>query len=621
MKWFLLLAGVSVALSAVVTKAPSKRDFFLNERETGGHSLVVLTSNKGSIILGHIGRKAALEDEDVTFNMDAALDEASGGWKVTVSWEGPSDKVFEDCYNFRHKEWYGGPEQKKQHWPIQKSKLEKYSMISKEDDNAAVSERYWLNSAGYYFYVHPEAPLFVDYHNVEKDHICFISEVAAPYSTKRTRNVLKYDIWFFDDPKIAHQHAVDTYLGKPSGIPDYRMIQYPVWSTWARYSREIDQDSLWAFANEIVEYGYPNAQFEIDDLWEICYGSLTVDERKLPDLKKLVQDIKSLGFRVTIWVHPFINKDCDPWYSEALEKGYLVLNEEGSPDTTWWNNNGSVPGYIEFTNPEASNWYTQRIQTLIDTYDIDSLKFDAGESSWSPQIPVQNGDIDLHPGNIVEAYVRAVAEFGPMIEVRSGMRTQDLPVFIRMVDKDTYWGFNNGLATLVTTLLQMNLNGYTLVLPDMIGGNGYNDKPGRELFIRWLQANVFMPTLQYSFVPWDHDQETIEICRKFTQLHADFADEIVAAMEASVQNGTPVNAPVWWLDPTDEDALPIWDEFLLGEKILAAPVLEEGAVSRHIYLPKGLWRDGVSGDQVQGPIWLMDYPAPLDTLPYFVLED
>lgn len=219
------------------------------------------------------------------------------------------------------KQWYGGPEQKEQYWPIQKSKLAYYSMISKEDDNAAVSERYWLNSAGQYIYVQRESPLFVDHHNVLENHICFIAEVAAPYSTKRTHNSLKYDIWFFENAKVAQQHAIDTYLGKPSGIPDYRMIQYPVWSTWARYSREIDQNSLWEFANEIKDSGFPNAQFEIDDLWEICYGSLTVDERKLPDLKQLVQDIKGLGFRVTIWTHPFINKDCDPWYSEALEKG------------------------------------------------------------------------------------------------------------------------------------------------------------------------------------------------------------------------------------------------------------------------------------------------------------
>ncbi|XP_048484586.1 myogenesis-regulating glycosidase isoform X1 [Plutella xylostella] len=612
MKLLLVLAGLALAHGA------SPRDLVV-EPQDGQHQLSVVNSAGDVFLTGLVGRAASADDEAVTFSSSLEEDEASGGWKVSVSWEGPSDRVFQDCYSFENYQWYAGPEQKEQYWPIQKSNLTKYSIVAKEEDNAAVSERYWLNSRGRYFYVHPEVPLFVDYHNELDNHICFIAEVADPYSTRRTRNVLKYDVWLFKDAKLAHQHAVETYLGKPSGIPDYRMIQYPVWSTWARYSREIDRNSLWTFANEIADSGFPNAQFEIDDLWEVCYGSLTVDDRKLPALKELVQDIKSLGFRVTIWVHPFINKDCEPWYTLALQKGYLVLNEEGSPDSTWWNDNGSVPGYIDFTNPEAARWWTDRVRSVIETYDIDSVKFDAGESSWSPQIPVQNGDIELHPGHIVQTYVRAVAKFGPMIEVRTGMRTQDLPVFVRMVDKDTYWGFNNGLATLVTTLLSMNLNGYTLVLPDMIGGNGYNEAPSKELFIRWLQANVFMPTLQYSFVPWDHDDETVEICRRHTQLHADYADVIVAAMEASVKRGTPVNPPIWWLDPTDDEALAVWDEFLLGETILAAPVLVEGAVSRDVYLPAGSWRDGNSGATVQGPTWLRDYPAPLDTLPYFIL--
>ncbi|XP_063539892.1 myogenesis-regulating glycosidase-like [Cydia strobilella] len=617
MKLFLLFAGVTAVL-CVAPRAQNTRSLLVEEHADGGFHVTIVNDAGVSDVLGILGRNVIVDDS-VTFDVTSTFDEDSGGYKITVTWDGPSDRVFEDCFDFGNKQWFAGPEQKEQYWPLQHSNLKKYSIISKEDDNAAVSERYWLNSAGHYFYVHPEAPLFVDYHNSLDNHICFIAEVTAPYSTRRTHNVLKYDIWLFENAKVAHQHAVDTYLGKPSGIPDYRMIQYPVWSTWARYSREIDQDSLWAFANEIKDSGFPNAQFEIDDLWEICYGSLTVDERKLPDFKKLIQDIKGLGFRVAIWVHPFINKDCDPWYSEALEKGYLVLNEEGSPDSTWWNNNGSLPGYIDFTNLEAAAWYSSRLQDLIDTYDIDTLKFDAGESSWSPQIPVQNGDIDLHPGHIVLTYVREVAKFGPAIEIRSGMRTQDLPVFIRMVDKDTLWDFNNGLATLVTTLLSMNLNGYTLVLPDMIGGNGYNEKPSKELFIRWLQANVFMPTLQYSFVPWDHDDETVEICRKYTQLHADYADEIVAAMEASVKDGTPVNAPIWWLDPTDETALATWDEFLLGEKILVAPVLEQGAVSRTIYLPRGTWRDA-EGAVYEGPTTL-DYPAPIDVLPYFIHQN
>jgi alpha-glucosidase (family GH31 glycosyl hydrolase) len=61
----------------------------------------------------------------------------------------------------------------------------------------------------------------------------------------------------------------------------------------------------------------------------------------------------------------------------------------------------------------------------------------------------------------------------------------------------------------------MNLNGYVLVLPDMVGGNGYGGNnpfnnsvpPTKELFLRWLQANVFMPAIQFSFVPWDFDDE------------------------------------------------------------------------------------------------------------------
>lgn len=123
--------------------------------------------------------------------------------------------------------------------------------------------------------------------------------------------------------------------------------------------------------------------------------------------------------------------------------------------------------------------------------------------------------MDIQPGIFTKDYVTALAKnFDDNIEVRVGWRSQDLPIFVRMIDKDSTWSWNNGLPTLITTLLQMNLNGYVFVLPDMIGGNGYLNGalngtvyPPKELFIRWLQANVFMPSLQYSFVPWDFDNE------------------------------------------------------------------------------------------------------------------
>lgn len=81
-------------------------------------------------------------------------------------------------------------------------------------------------------------------------------------------------------------------------------------------------------------------------------------------------------------------------------------------------------------------------------------------------------------------------------------------MFVRMLDKDSKWSFENGLETLITTLLVMNIQGYPWVLPDMVGGNAYDyDVVDKELFIRWLQANTFMPSIQFSIAPWDFDYE------------------------------------------------------------------------------------------------------------------
>lgn len=157
-------------------------------------------------------------------------------------------------------------------------------------------------------------------------------------------------------------------------------------------------------------------------------------------------------------------------------------------------------------------WWVERLK-FLERSGIDSFKFDAGEVSWLPQVAKLSGTLDVQPGIYTYDYVKALSKnFDDNIEVRVGWRSQDLPIFVRMIDKDTKWTWNNGLPTLITTLLQMNLNGYVHVLPDMIGGNGYasfwgTEYPSKELFIRWLQANVFMPSLQYSFVPWDYDNE------------------------------------------------------------------------------------------------------------------
>lgn len=414
------------------------------------------------------------------------------------------DEFARDCLTFdMDVYWYGGPQMKNsQYWPIEIQNFTNEAYVTKERESMAVTERYWLNSKGVFVYVQPEAPLFITQRPNEM--LCLIAKKEKPYNTESRFFVFEYRIGIAKDPREAHLKAVERFLKKPTGLPDETMVKFPIWSTWARYKRDINEDIVRTFATEIKTKGFKNSQFEIDDDWEQCYGSLTVNMTKFPDMNGLTTWLRDeQGYRVTLWIHPFINEGCEPWYSEARDNGYFVRNSSGIIRTKWWNTGvDEWASYIDFTKPAAVAWFKGRLNALKELGGFDSFKFDAGETSWAPADPILQGSKDLFPGKLTTDYIDTVKTFGTMVEVRSVQNNQEMDIFVRMIDKDTYWGFNNGLASLVTTLLQMNMNGYPFVLPDMIGGNGYDSTVKRDLFIRWLQANVFMPALQYSYVPW-----------------------------------------------------------------------------------------------------------------------
>lgn len=439
-----------------------------------------------------------------------------------------------DCFELAEDgtQWFGGPEIRYQQWPIQGMRYEDMPYVTTAVENMAIAERYWLSSRGVYIFVSDKDPLFLDQNNEREKHLCLVAKNGNPYH-KRDRITLDYEIGVFKDPKVAHKHVIAEHFGKPTGHPSTKMVEHPIWSTWAVYKMNINEMKILRLAEEIRDNGFNNSQIEIDDNWETCYGSAEFDPIKFPDVPELVKKLKALGFDTTLWIHPFINEDCEESYIEALNKGYFVKNTEGSVHATWWQGKAfpSVlsscgnckinffsgrkgAGAIDFTNEEAVEWWVGRLRK-IQALGIDSFKFDAGEMSWLPQPPVLNASTELQPGIYTTAYTTMLArEFDDRIEVRGAFRTQKLPIFVRFQDKDSKYSWNNGLPTLVTTLLQMNLNGYVFVLPDMIGGNGYvgdsfelTALPPKDMFIRWLQANVFMPSIQYSFVPWQYDKE------------------------------------------------------------------------------------------------------------------
>lgn len=221
--------------------------------------------------------------------------------------------------------WYGGPQHFNQYWPVEKHTFVNYSYVTKQQDNVGVAERYWLNSDGAFIYIDDRTPLFINQNSVKSDALCLSAENRLPYNTRRTSSTFEYYIGVSINAKIAQQKAVERFLKKPTAIPDARMVEYPIWSTWARYKAPINTTIVEKFGDEILANKFTHSQLEIDDNWETCYGSLIFDPKTFANPKSLTDRLKKKGFRVTIWVHPFINIGCEPAYSEALRAGYVFF--------------------------------------------------------------------------------------------------------------------------------------------------------------------------------------------------------------------------------------------------------------------------------------------------------
>ena len=197
----------------------------------------------------------------------------------------------------------------------------------------------------------------------------------------------RYTVCSFNSVQQAQLHAINNMFGFPSNVPDELMFRKPIWSTWARYKVNINQSLVMQFAQEIIDNGFSNSQIEIDDDWETCYGELEFSPTKFPDPKGMVDALKQMGYRVTLWVHLFINRNC-PLFDEYLSKGYFVKDQQGNVKTGWWNSNDSAA--IDMTNSEARTSFFSRLAALKEQTGLDGYKFDSGESGYLPQLPDMN---------------------------------------------------------------------------------------------------------------------------------------------------------------------------------------------------------------------------------------
>ncbi|XP_020797007.1 myogenesis-regulating glycosidase-like [Boleophthalmus pectinirostris] len=549
-----------------------------------------------------------------------------------VRWEELEDKTLvEHAMSCNASHWYGGAELATQHWPIKiQGEVEPRPFItsdvySNRDSFGGILERYWLSSNATAIKINDSVPFHLGWSEQDRTLRFQAQYLKSPFRPEEGQQAvpeLSYRVCVGSDVTSIHKIMVRRYFPKPIKVPSPELFRHPVWSTWAIHKSAISQEKLLQFASDISKHGFASSHLELDDRYTVDYGEFDFDPQKFPNATGMFDKLRADGFKVSLWTHPFINYDSIN-FGTAVEKGLFVREPGGELPALvrWWN---GIGGILDFTNPETREWYSSHLHTLKNRYDITSFKFDAGETSYLPRqfstlVPLSD------PSTFTRRYSEMALPFNERAELRVGYQSQNISCFFRIIDRDSVWGYELGLKSIIPTVLTISILGYQFVLPDMIGGNAYPNRtagvgglPDRELYIRWLELSAFMPAMQFSIPPWAYDKSVVEIAHKFTNLHKELVAPRVLELAGEVlDTGDPIIRPLWWIANDDEAAYKIDSQFLIGDDLMVAPVLEPGKQERDIYLPAGSWRSYKGELFDKGPIYLTDYPVDLDEVAYF----
>jgi hypothetical protein len=129
----------------------------------------------------------------------------------------------------------------------------------------------------------------------------------------------------------------------------------------------------------------------------------------------------------------------------------------------------------------------------------------------------------------------------------------------------------------------------------------------KELFLRWAEWAVLSPVFRLhgsvgagTHSPWSYDAETVRIYNDLSRLRLRFAPLIGRLWAESARTGVPITRPLWLAFPGDARAATEDQQWMLGEDILVAPVVQQGATSRDVYFPQGCWEHGTTGERFTG---------------------
>ncbi len=411
----------------------------------------------------------------------------------------------------------------------------------------------------------------------------------------------------FSELKGAHKAAMQNHFSQSGKMPNEQFFRVPQYNTWIEFMYNQNQTGILEYARSILENGMIPGILMIDEGWSEDYGVFDFYPGRFDSPKEMVAELHRLGFTVMLWVTPHISPDSNA-FRELRDTDCLIRDKTGEfAVRKWWNGFSCV---LDLSNPNACEWLKGKLEFVMREYSVDGFKFDAGDPymyscedrTFVRQLP------QAHTAD----YSRFAAQYA-FNELRAVWNMGGEPLVCRLHDKFHSWD-ENGLNCIIPNTIVQGLLGYYYGCPDMVGGGSYGSfiKDGfqldEELYIRWLQASILCPMLQFSIAPWRVlSKENYEIVKDLLTLRERYIPYILEMARKASREFDPIIRPLEYEFPHSgygkEQGM-----YMLGDRYLVAPLLEKGKNTRTVTLPEGCWRESNGKLYFGGAPIELDYP-------------
>ncbi len=418
-------------------------------------------------------------------------------------------------------------------------------------------------------------------------------------------NQLDYYLIYGPDPK----HILSKYTaltGRPALPPAW---SFGLWLTTS-FTTDYDEETVTGFIQGMADREIPLHVFHFDCFWMKAFHwtNFEWDEDVFPDPEGMLRRLKARGLRICVWINPYIAQR-SKMFDEGMQNGYLLRRPDGSVwQTDLWQ---AGMGVVDFTNPQARQWYGDKLRALIDM-GVDTFKTDFGERiptdvvyfDGSDPLKMHNFYPFIYNQTVFEVLEEKLGKGEAAVFARSAtVGSQRYPV---------HWGGDctatfESMAESLRGGLSLCLSGFGFWSHDI---GGFEQTASADVYKRWcafglLSSHSRLHGSSSYRVPWLYDEEAVEVLRAFTRLKCRLMPYMFQAAVQAHRNGIPMIRAMMLEFPNDPASDYLDRQYMLGDALLVAPVFSsDGKVA--YYVPAGVWTHFLSGETVEGPGWMQE---------------